>query len=928
MANSGKGRPSKGPIPGAIGAAVTPLGRQNTLIEDIVAQITTADLMEIDTEVLVSDLDPTDVRNDADSSDRTDPTLSVATGASAATASAIGAVVSEAAQQAGFGASGNPNSAGNSGFGAGGNPNAGQGGTGNPNPGGNNPGTGNGTGAGNPNPGGKNPGNGNGNGAGNPNPGGNNPGNGNGDSSGNPNAGGSGNGDGSGGGDGGSDKPAPVPTPPDVPLLNADTVQFKSSYVFNVDDVTVGFDGTTLADRPESLDLSTQVVTKEGVTINPIDSEFGFYVDDFIGAQQKVWDGDFGEGFVGTLPGGDGIAVADARTDTFSTPARLGTWLEGIGGNFVKASTEHYSVMQDILADQAFPGDDTGFYQLDDDLQIVDYQIDANFQPILDPNGRLQQDVLHDFYIKEIVTALEQANADTPLSIDFDRDGTADAYSAYMDYRDFEGTSRYVAVVDIGNDGTVDVVDGNLNGFGVFGISDILAPNESTILADIAVGSDYSVTLKDDGKLLYRWGNAIKRPNDVRLDAKMDLPDEWKVDSDGDGLLQLYQITAAELVVNHTVTNNPNDQIRPEDFENEAAIGILPDYVEVRDPFDPDNVLWVSTKDVYAGDGTFLQSYLSDTPTSTVVFDLGGNPIGYLNTGPAGEPIGTVLRNFSLIDAADGSTLSQIGALSSDLTGGFTKAWYTTMDREPFQADLTDDGSEYEIGPRWRLQPDKYGQDLPSVTIPQDVSNPPPVTNGQEKYEVGADTTTVLNLLDWSGTSPLTLSAGWMSNSGEVSGNGVNMTDSFDVAYYIKGDMKPVNLYDAELLMEYEEVTINDANTTINGTIFENTLVGKGSNTFDLSGVALDQTDGRSDLIVLGYGAETAEDIGFNEVYDFGLEEDALGLIGFDLNPDNYNIHITQLQTGDGLLVNLDDTEIAMLYDVTGFLTADDFYFA
>lgn len=51
------------------------------------------------------------------------------------------------------------------------------------------------------------------------------------------------------------------------------------------------------------------------------------------------------------------------------------------------------------------------------------------------------------------------------------------------------------------------------------------------------------------------------------------------------------------------------------------------------------------------------------------------------------------------------------------------------MDREPFQADLADDSSEYEIGPRWRLPPDKYGQDLPSVTIPQDVSNPPPVTN-------------------------------------------------------------------------------------------------------------------------------------------------------------------------------------------------------
>lgn len=139
MASSGKGRPSKSPIPGAVGTAVTSLGRQNTLIEDIVAQITAADLLEIDTEVLASDLDPTDMRNKADSSERTVSMLSVATETSAAAAGAIAAVASEAAQQAGFGSSGNPNSADNSGFGADGNPNGGQDGTGDPKPGGNNP---------------------------------------------------------------------------------------------------------------------------------------------------------------------------------------------------------------------------------------------------------------------------------------------------------------------------------------------------------------------------------------------------------------------------------------------------------------------------------------------------------------------------------------------------------------------------------------------------------------------------------------------------------------------------------------------------------------------------------------------------------------------------------------------------------------------
>ena len=37
-----------------------------------------------------------------------------------------------------------------------------------------------------------------------------------------------------------------------------------------------------------------------------------------------------------------------------------------------------------------------------------------------------------------------------------------------------------------------------------------------------------------------------------------------------------YVVTRAELVVNHWITNNPNDQLRPEDLENEAATGANP----------------------------------------------------------------------------------------------------------------------------------------------------------------------------------------------------------------------------------------------------------------------------------------------------------------------------------------------------------------
>lgn len=772
-------------------------------------------------------------------------------------------------------------------------------------------------------------------------------------------AGNPGMGNGDGDGDGVSDRPEPAPTPPDVPLLDPETVQYKSSYTFKIGDITVGLNGERLGYDADGnpidpfssgyLSATPLKTTKEGVELYGVDSEFGFYVTDFVGAQDKLFDGDFAEGFVGELSDGSGIVISDARTDQFIVPAKLGTWLVGIGGNSVKASTEHYSVMQAVLSNQLYPDDPSALYNLDDDLWLVDYKVLDDGMPDLDAAGKLQTDDFHHFYLSELVAAMGEAEgldetSAVVASRDFDKDGVieeGEVYKAYMADRTVDGVVKNVAVLDFVNnndttDDDIDFQDGGLNGFGLYGIQDFLVPNESTVLEDIAVGDDYSVTVKDDGKLLYRWGNMVKRPNDMRVDAKLDLPDEWTADTDGDGLVQLYRITAAELVINHTVTNNPNDQVRPEDFENEAAIGQLPEYVEVRDPFDLDadgnwagNVLWVSPKGVYAGDGTFLPSFFTEVNTGTVVEDLAGNPVGYYNPG------GTVLRDFSLIDLAANSTLGDIGALSSDLTGGFTEAYYTTMDREPFVADLNEDGTDYDVGPRWRLQPDKYGQDLPSVTIPQDPSDPPPVENGEEKYEVGADTTTVLNLLDWAGTSPLALSAGWMTDAGGVSVNGLNMTTEFDVAFYVKGDIKPVNLYGAGLLMEYEEVAVHEAGTTIDGTIFGNTLVGKGGNTFDLSGSNYDGSDGQADLFIFGYGAETVADLGFNEVYDFSVADgDALGLIGFGLDPDNYNLHIGQTIDGDNLNLSMDAGDgsgrfdIATLYGVAEYLEADSFYFA
>ena len=37
--------------------------------------------------------------------------------------------------------------------------------------------------------------------------------------------------------------------------------------------------------------------------------------------------------------------------------------------------------------------------------------------------------------------------------------------------------------------------------------------------------------------------------------------------------------------------------------------------------------------------------------------------------------------------------------------------------------------------------------------------------------------------------------------AGSVTGNGLNRTQNFDVAFYVKGDQKPVTLYSAELVM-------------------------------------------------------------------------------------------------------------------------------
>jgi len=682
------------------------------------------------------------------------------------------------------------------------------------------------------------------------------------------------------------------------------TVYNSPTHIFSIDDITGTFSGLTFADDPGFLDLTGSVVTpyidKDGNELYGIDSEFGFYVNDFLGADQKVLDGDYAEGFAGNIldPSDStsviGLALRNAETDVFRSGAPLGTWSLGLGGATVKASTEHYNTMADVLSDQAFPGDPDAIAPLDNDLKMLDLRPTG-------PDGALEPGLVHEYYVEELTEALQRAidnvgGTDTLHSdIDFDRDGINDAFTTRtvtLDYdTDGDGTVETIEVggIDLDNDGTADVVDSFLNGFGTpADLVDLLEPNESSVTYDIAYSTDYSVTLKDDGKLLYRWGEAVKRPNDIRMEVNLELPEEWTEDLDENGIADIlengsegFKITRAELIIVHDITNNPNDQVRPEDYENEAAIGRLPSHYIVTDPDDATNTLWVSPVDSYNGEGDLLASYFKLTPTGeidlgaggTAVYDPDGALVGYRNEDMSGTPIGTVLRDMALADAAADADLT---FETEDLAEGFTAAWYTTVDREPFEwsYDMFPDDpykNVYESfrspedaalegytedalvsGPRWRLTPNKFGQDLPGLEVPLTPNTPPPYQSDNIKYETGELTTTTLNLLDWGedadgdgipDPSPLGTSLGWMTidpgrldvdadgiidegwqqvngslNAGDempeglilsaITPNGVILEQDFlDTAVYLKGDRQDsANLYDIRLVIEYEPI--------------------------------------------------------------------------------------------------------------------------
>ncbi|MGD8932458.1 MAG: hypothetical protein PVI52_07800, partial [Chromatiales bacterium] len=476
---------------------------------------------------------------------------------------------------------------------------------------------------------------------------------------------------------------------------------FESTHTFKIDDIVGGFDGRTYgiegnyqdikilcgldadgdgtveADEACPDDGPQPFVDKAGNMLYPIDSEFGFYVVDFASAFQKLEDEVYTEGFAGNIISDGqvvGVAVSNAATDTFRVPPPLGTWCAGIGNTSVKCSTEHYVVMEHVKSCH-----ETVPYVYDDPTRADPLTGD--------------QAVLTNPLTGEPLTDCEDTKLDNGLYI-------------------IGGVFDETTGTEIFPEGTLIESDQILYD----GVDGYLLPNESTVIENIASSNDFSVTAKDDGKPLYRWGDQVKRPNDIRLYARMMLPEAWyeadAMAANGGLGLRVYY---ADLYVDHLVTNNPNDQVRPEDMENEGATGRKPGYTDA-------GFALLSDTDCYEGDSDFIPSGTTWLQNELYPYD-GLDPT-------AGDPY----------------------AWSEDLQLGLSNGWYTTVDREPFEwsYDSNGDGAAdvgsptpddtlgtLLSGPRWRLTAQKFGQDVPGLEIPIEECSEPPYQKDNIKYEVG-----------------------------------------------------------------------------------------------------------------------------------------------------------------------------------------------
>lgn len=153
-----------------------------------------------------------------------------------------------------------------------------------------------------------------------------------------------------------------------VPTL---TSAYRSpKHIFSTNDIQGDFDGNTFETDSTILCGCDACVTcpeesdepfadRDGTMLYPIDSEFGFTVADFDGAEAKVRDSIYQEGFAGDITDTSGqlvgIRVSDAATSTYKVKPPLGTWCQGLGGSSVKCSTEHYVVMEHVLTVRPCP---------------------------------------------------------------------------------------------------------------------------------------------------------------------------------------------------------------------------------------------------------------------------------------------------------------------------------------------------------------------------------------------------------------------------------------------------------------------------------------------------------------------------------------------------------------------------------------------
>ena len=624
-------------------------------------------------------------------------------------------------------------------------------------------------------------------------------------------------------------------------------------HVFSVDDVQGGFNGSTygaagavvddtiICDLPGGIACPPTaevepVIDKQGVTLYPVDSEFGFYIVDFLGAAQKFRDDNYLEGWAGDFTDLSdplnprlGLKVSNQATETYKVKPPFGTWCRGLGGNSVKCETEHYTVMEHTLSCHevipylfADPVNGAQEVQSFDDLIPPDY---PNVPPYELP---------------------AQSTFDCALA------GLDDA--------------QYVVSGGIVTDTLLTSNQSPPEGQ--------MFPNDlTTVLDNYSVSTDYTITLKADGKPDYHWGTLIKRPNDIRMYARFEVPDDWTAES---APPQGYRVTKAWLYVDHWITNNPNDQLRPEDIENEAATGRKPSYrIDPADPTspDPNATVWKSTVPCYEGDADIIDT------------EEGGQDPTFIGVGTYLKNTPWAYTDEQLPDPCDpvtGDNCFNPQPLSSDLTGGFTNAFYTSINRDPFEwsyrpADSDPDTFNFVgcagpvedpdfagtceddfdnpypdvtnltlvSGPRWRLKANKFGQDLPGLEIPLAECSPPPFERDNIKYEVGEPTTTVINLLDWADEngngiqddSPLANSLGWVdltvvpsaeggctllhnqaieivnvevgtcnliTGQPPITNNGLPISNGFDLAVYVKGDRKSTALYGAKLVIEFE----------------------------------------------------------------------------------------------------------------------------